>query len=134
MQLYVNIDVDDVDKAVAFYTKGLGLRLSRRRFNGAIAELAGASSPIHLLPKAAASATAQGAATRTYARHWTPVHLDFCVEDLDAALQRALDAGARLEGEVRQHAWGRIATLGDPFGHGLCLIQLAPGGYANVAG
>jgi predicted enzyme related to lactoylglutathione lyase len=134
MQLYVNIDVDDVDKAVAFYTIGLGLQLSRRLFDGAVAELAGASSPIQLLQKASASVTAQGAARRDYARHWTPVHLDFCVDDLDAALQRALDAGAILEGEVREHAWGRIATLGDPFGHGLCLMQLAPGGYANAAG
>ena len=55
------------------------------------------------------------------------------MDDLDAALQRALDAGAVLEGELRQYGGGRIATLGDPFGHGLCLMQLAPGGYANVA-
>ncbi len=133
MQLYVNIDVDDVDKAIAFYTAGLGLHLSRRLFDGAVAELGGASSPIHLLQKTDASATAQGAAVRDYARHWTPVHLDFCVDDLDVALQRALAAGALLEGEVRAYAWGRIATLGDPFGHGLCIMQLAPGGYANVA-
>ena len=133
MQLYVNIDVDDVDKAVVFYTTGLGLQLSRRLFNGAVAELSGASSPIHLLPKAPDSVTAQGAAKRDYERHWTPVHLDFCVDNLDAAVQRALDAGATLEGEVRAYAWGRIATLAAPFGHGLCLMQLAPGGYANGA-
>lgn len=133
MQLYVNIDVDDVEQAIAFYTEGLGLQLSRRLFDGQVAELSGASSPIQLLQKAPASVTAQGAAKRDYARHWTPVHLDFCVDDLDAALQRVLAAGAVLEGEVREHAWGRIATVGDPFGHGLCLMQLAPGGYANVA-
>lgn len=122
MQLYVNIDVDDLEKGIAFYTGGLGLQLSRRLFDGRVAELSGASSPIQLLQQA-----------RDYARHWTPVHLDFCVDDLDAALQRVLAAGAVLEGEVREHAWGRIATVGDPFGHGLCLLQLAPGGYANVA-
>lgn len=133
MQIYINIDVDDVDQAIAFYTSVLGLRLSRRLFDGAVAELAGATSPIHLLPKAHGSVTGQGAATRNYARHWTPVHLDVCVDDLDAALARALDAGAVLEGEVREFAFGRIATLGDPFGHGLCLMQLAPGGYDNVA-
>ena len=133
MQTFVNIDVDDVDIAIAFYTGVLGLRLARRLFGGAVAELEGASSPIHLLPKAAGSSTANGAATRDYVRHWTPVHLDFCVDDLDAALKRALDAGAVLEGEVRDFPFGRIATLGDPFGHGLCLMQLAPGGYDNVA-
>ena len=44
MQLYVNIDVDDVDRAIAFYTSGLGLTLARRLFGGAVAEMAGASS------------------------------------------------------------------------------------------
>ncbi len=39
-----------------------------------------------------------------------------------------------LEGQVRVHSWGRIATLADPFGHGLCLMQMAPGAYASVAG
>lgn len=133
MQLYINIDVDNVDHAIAFYTEAIGLRLARRLFDGAVAEMTGASSPIHLLPKAAASVTAQGAATRNYARHWTPVHLDFCVDDLDAAIARATGAGAVIEGEVREYDWGRIATLADPFGHGLCLMQLAPGGYDNVA-
>ena len=133
MQLYINIDVDDVDQAIAFYTNGPGLTLARRLFGGAVAEMAGASSLIHLLPKATGSPTAQGAAIRDYARHWTPVHLDFCVEDLDAALTRALEAGAVLEGEVRNHDWGRIATLADPFGHGLCLMQLTPAGYDHVA-
>ena len=133
MQIYINIDVDDVDQAIAFYTSVLGLQLSRRLFDGAVAELAGASSPIHLLPKSHGSVTAQGATTRNYARHWTPVHLDVCVDDLDASLKRALDAGAVLEGAVREFAFGRIATLGDPFGHGLCLMQLAPGGYDHVA-
>ena len=134
MRLYVNIDVDDVDKAIEFYCAGLGLTLSRRLFDGAIAEMAGASSLIYLLPKASGSMTAQGASKRDYARHWTPVHLDFCVDDLDTALKRALAAGALLEGEVRDYDWGRIATLGDPFGHGFCLMQLAEGGYDRVAG
>ncbi len=132
MQLYVNIDVDDVERAIAFYTKGLGLTLARRLFGGAVAEMAGASCLIHLLPKASGSPTAQGKAIRDYGRHWTPVHLDFCVEDLDGALTRALAAGAVLEGEVRCYDWGRIATLADPFGHGLCMMQLAPGGYDHV--
>lgn len=130
MQLYVNIDVDDLERALAFYS-ALGLHLSRRLFDGAVAEMTGASAPIHLLRKASGSSTA--GAKRHYGRHWTPVHLDFCVDDLDAALARALAAGATLEGAVRAADWGRIATLADPFGHGLCLMQLAPGGYALAA-
>ena len=134
MQLYINIDVDNLESAIAFYTGGLGLHLSRRLFGGAVAELTGAAAPIHLLTKAPASITAQGAATRNYVRHWTPVHLDFCVADLEAAVRRAVAAGAVLEGEIRDYNWGRIASLGDPFGHGLCLMQLSAGGYDHVAG
>ena len=52
---------------------------------------------------------------------------------LDAAAARAVRAGARLEGEVRTHRWGRIAHLADPFGHGVCLIQFLNRGYDEVA-
>jgi predicted enzyme related to lactoylglutathione lyase len=134
VQLYINIDVDDLDKAIVFYTQGLGLQLSRRLFGGQVAELSGAPVPIQLLAKAAGSATsAQGKGRRDYGRHWTPVHLDFCVEELEPAVARALAAGAIQEGPVREFDWGKIATFSDPFGHGLCLMQMAPGGYDSAA-
>jgi predicted enzyme related to lactoylglutathione lyase len=133
MQVLINIDVEDVDRAVDFYA-AVGLRLSRRLFGGSVAELSGGGVTVHLLPAAAGSVTAQGAGTRDFTRHWTPLHLDFCVDDLDAAIARAVSAGATLESEARQHEWGRIATLGDPFGHGFCLIQLTAEGYDHVAG
>ncbi|MFH0341660.1 MAG: VOC family protein [Chromatiales bacterium] len=57
---------------------------------------------------------------RRYRRHWTPVHLDFVVDDVWAAVQRALNAGAKLEGEVQCHPWGYLGTMSDPFGHGFC--------------
>lgn len=134
MQLYINIDVDDLDRAIAFYTGALGLTLSRRLFGGAVAELSGAAAPIHLLTKPAGSAPAAGAGTpRGYARHWTPVHLDFCVDALESAVARAVSAGAVQEGPLREFGWGRIATFSDPFGHGFCVMQLAPDGYDSVA-
>jgi hypothetical protein len=46
---------------------------------------------------------------------------------------RATNAGARLEGEVRTHKWGRIAVMSDPFGHGFCLIQFLGRGYDEIA-
>jgi uncharacterized glyoxalase superfamily protein PhnB len=66
---------------------------------------------------------------RAYERHWTPVHLDVVVDDVHAAVRRAVGAGAKLEREVEVHAWGRIAILADPFGHGFCLLQLEGRGY-----
>ncbi|RYD15980.1 MAG: VOC family protein [Lysobacteraceae bacterium] len=132
----VNIDVDDLALAEAFYTRAFGLRATRRfGFDGV--ELAGAAVPLYLLRKPAGSlacdvpAPARGA-VRDYARHWTPVHLDFVVDDLDAALARAESAGARREGEVRTAGWGRIATLVDPFGHGLCVLQFLGRGYDEI--
>jgi predicted enzyme related to lactoylglutathione lyase len=134
MQLVVNIDVDDLEKAIAFYSTGLGLRLGRRLFDDSVAEMSGASSTIQLLLKPACSSPASSiSATRGYERHWTPVHLDFAVEDISAAVARAIHAGATLEGAVQSHAWGHLATLSDPFGHGFCLLQFVARGYDEVA-
>jgi predicted enzyme related to lactoylglutathione lyase len=134
IELLVNIDVDDLPRAERFYRDALGLQLRRRLGNGAVSELVGGSSPVYLLAKPAQSvASATTSAVRDYARHWTPIHLDVVVQDLDAAIQRAVAAGAVLEGAVRAHDWGRIAQLADPFGHGLCLIQFSEVGYDAVA-
>ncbi|WP_220806191.1 VOC family protein [Noviherbaspirillum aridicola] len=45
----------------------------------------------------------------------------------------ALAAGARSEQEISTHAWGRLAPMADPFGHGFCLIQFVGRGYDEVA-
>lgn len=133
LPLLANVDVDDLARAEAFYVTALGLRVGRR-FGGDGVELLGASSPIYLLRKAAGRTAGDVAAqTRDYRRHWTPVHLDFVVPDLAAALARARDAGATLEGEPRTANWGRIATLADPFGHGFCLLEFRGRGYDEIA-
>jgi predicted enzyme related to lactoylglutathione lyase len=72
------------------------------------------------------------APVRDFARHWTPVHLDLAVEDLEAAVRRAEAAGARLERPVVQRRWGRMANLADPFGHGFCLLQFQGRGYDEL--
>lgn len=135
--LLVNIDVDDLALAEAFYTHAFGLRAARR-FGDDVVELTGACAPIYLLRKPAGTEACAGPVgsrciARAYDRHWTPVHLDFVVDDLDAALARADRAGARREGEVRTAAWGRIATVADPFGHGICLLQFLGQGYDAIA-
>ena len=134
MNLLVNIDVDDLERAIAFYANALGLRLERRLFKGMVAEMIGASSKIYLLTHPTGSRASLGASTvRTYDRHWTPVHLDFETDDIGAAVARAVEAGAKLEGNIQSFAWGRLATLGDPFGHGFCLLQFSDRGYDAVA-
>ena len=131
LDLLVNIDVDDLARATAFYTAALPLRVGRRFGDGGV-ELLGASSPIYLLVKPAGSEGAPGA-RRGYARHWTPVHLDLAVPDLKAAIARATAAGAVLESPATARSWGTIAMLADPFGHGFCLIEFSEQGYDAIA-
>jgi lactoylglutathione lyase len=61
--------------------------------------------------------------TRKYSRHWTPVHLDLVVTDIEIAVARAENAGAKLEGSIRAEGTWREAQMSDPFGHGFCLLE-----------
>ena len=133
LELLINLDVPDLEAATRFYVEAFGFRVGRR-LGAAGTELLGAGAPLYLLPKAEGSAaTAGGATRRTYTRHWTPLHLDVVVDDIHATLERALAAGARAEDDVSEHAWGYMVPLADPFGHGVCLVQLKPGGYDAIA-
>lgn len=134
MHLLVNIDVDDLARAERFYRDAFGLEAGRR-FGSAGVEMLGADVPLYLLVKAAGTQPAAAVAQRRdYDRHWTPVHLDFVVEDIDDAVARAVRAGAVLEQPVATHKWGRLALLADPFGHGYCFVQFLGRGYDEVAG
>ncbi len=132
MELRICIDVDDMERAIAFYTDALGLRLGRRLKHD-FAEILGASSPIDLLLNAAGTHPVAGSPdTRHYQRHWTPVHLDFVVSDIEAAVAQLQKYGAVLEMPVSDRAWGRIAGLVDPFGHGLDLLEFSGRGYDEL--
>jgi predicted enzyme related to lactoylglutathione lyase len=127
MTLLLNIDVPDVEMGVHFYTAAFDLKVGRR-FGTDFVELLGWPAPVYLLTKAAGTVGA-GGDLRRYARHWTPVHPDIVVDDVDAAVDRAVGAGAKLEAAAKDTAYGRIAMLADPFGHGFCLLQFNRQGY-----
>lgn len=133
MNALVNIDVDDLDKAINFYASAFGLKVGRR-FGAVAVEMLGSSTPIYLLVKSAGTAAANSTSQRrTYERHWTPVHLDFVVTDLESAVRNAVSAGARLEQPVTTHKWGKLALMADPFGHGFCFIEFLGRGYDEIA-
>jgi predicted enzyme related to lactoylglutathione lyase len=61
------------------------------------------------------------------------VHLDVVVRDVDAAVARAVSAGATLEGDPQTYGWGKLALLADPFGNGFCLVEFLGRGYDEIA-
>lgn len=127
MSLLINIDVPDTGTGERFYTEAFGLKVGRR-FGTDFVELLGWESPVYLLAKNAGTVGA-GGDLRRYERHWTPFHVDVVVDDVDAAVARAVAAGAELEVPAKDTPYGRIAMLADPFGHGFCLLQFGARGY-----
>ncbi|WP_435627450.1 VOC family protein [Candidatus Ferrigenium straubiae] len=128
MDLLINLDVDDLEKAIRFYGSAFGLKAGRR-FGDDTVEMLGGPCPINLLARAAGTA-ASGTTPerRRYERHWTPLHLDFVVADIESAAQQAVSAGAILESPIATYEWGSAALMADPFGHGFCLVQFSAHG------
>jgi predicted enzyme related to lactoylglutathione lyase len=123
VKIIINIDVPDLAPAIRFYTAALALSHTRT-LDDDVAELAGAAATIYLLRKAGGTAAVQAPPiVRGYARHWTPVHFDLVVDDVDAAASRAIAAGAVLETGHIDWRGSRCVSLSDPFGHGFCFIQ-----------
>ena len=133
LEVHAYIEVADLERGIAFYCDGLGLTL-RRRLSPSWVELAGANLPIFLLgnrpPIAELGATR---APRSFERHWTPVHLDFIVADLDTAIARLIELGAALDRPLQNAEYGRMANMADPFGNGFDLIEFSGPGYDAVS-
>jgi len=133
LEIHAFIDVEDVEAGAAFYTQALGLTV-RRRMTARWIELEGGAIPVHVLGGRPAEFEAgEALLRRDFGRHWTPVHLDFIVEDLPPAVERAVAAGGLLEGEADHPGYFKMASFSDPFGNGFDLIELYPGGYEAIA-
>ena len=114
----ISIDVHDVDLAVNFYSDGLGMRLIEKGKGWATMAL-GEQTFFLGIPWGP-----EGRIERDHRRHWTPVHLDFVVDDFDASVERAIKAGAKLDRPVlRRPDLGDMANMSDPSGNGFDLIQ-----------
>ncbi len=128
MKIIVNIDVPDLEAAIRFYTAALGLTHTRT-LDDDVAELSGAAATIYLLKKSGGTLAAHAPhIERDYSRHWTPVHFDLVVDDVDAAVSRAIAAGAVRETGHVDWRGSRCVSLGDPFGHGFCFIEFGGSG------
>jgi predicted enzyme related to lactoylglutathione lyase len=117
----ISVDVENVDRAITFYREGLGLKLIERGdgWGGWATMALGNQTFFFGIPWGP-----EGPLSRDHAHHWTPVHLDFVVDDFDAAVQRALNAGAKLDRPiVRRKDRGDMANMFDPSGNGFDIIQ-----------
>ncbi|MDW5375348.1 VOC family protein [Halomonas sp. HP20-15] len=118
-----------LEPAIEFYSAALGLNVSRI-IDADVAELTGGSSMIYLLENAAETTPFKAAPqVRRYSRHWTPVHVDFVVDDIAKAADRAIKAGAIQESECIEWRGSKCLTFSDPFGHGFCLIEFVEETY-----
>lgn len=126
LSVSISIDVPDLEAGVRFYCAAFGVAEKSRPISG-LAVLTGAGMELCLLEKPPGSQPAPGApAVRSYQRHWTPVHLDFHVDDLRQALAQVERAGARREQLFENTGHGSAAFCSDPFGHGFCLLERKP--------
>ncbi len=118
----ISIDVPDLDSAVSFYTNGLGFK-ELKKAGADMVILDAGKIQVYLLQRDTNSASTKfDTPPRKYDRHWTPIHFDFDVVDMEKALQLVVAAGGIHEGGDSGD-WGSIAYCSDPFGHGFCLIQ-----------
>jgi len=130
--VHAYIEVAELNRGIEFYCGGLSLTL-KRRLSPRWVELAGANLPVFLLGDRPPIADLGGTqANRNFQRHWTPVHLDFIVPDLDAAIARLTALGASLDREIQSREYGRMANMADPFGNGFDVIEFSGSGYDAV--
>lgn len=119
----LSIDVPNLDEGVRFYTEVFGFIETSRPF-ATMAVLDANNVAICIHEKAADSKPSPNTDdVRRYNRHWTPVHADFHVDDFDAVLALAQQAGATVDETFRIPDRPAVAFCGDPFGNGFCLIE-----------
>jgi catechol 2,3-dioxygenase-like lactoylglutathione lyase family enzyme len=122
MRYAVTIDVPSLAEGLRFYCGTFGFEEIARPVPG-YAVLRAGEGRLGLMQRAEGTAPAPGSPDRRrYARHWTPVHLDFHVAEFDSVLARALAHGALCEQRFDRPDRPPVAFLSDPFGHGFCLI------------
>lgn len=123
ISISVSVDVPDLEEGLRFYGEAFGFEMVSEPYPG-VAVLRTEGAQLLLLAKGAGTAPCPGPeSTRDYHRHWTPVHIDFHVDEFKAALKRALDAGAIQEQLFERPGRPSVAFCSDPFGHGFCLIE-----------
>ena len=117
---YVILIVDDLDRALQFYTEVLGLRLGHR--SGNYAQLDTGTTRLGFYTREA-MAKMLGLSLQPPAQNTPGFEIGFKVPDVDAAFAELVAHGATAVTSPATRPWGqRTAYVRDPDGH---LIELA---------
>jgi len=120
--VHISIDVPELAAGLRFYGEVFGFVEVVRPFpTMAVLDANNVTVCMHEKAPGTKSSTG-GPAERTYERHWTPVHLDVHVTDVDAVLARVRAEGGAVENELRTPGHKPVAFCSDPFGNGFCVI------------
>jgi catechol 2,3-dioxygenase-like lactoylglutathione lyase family enzyme len=114
--------VDDVDAAVAFYTKFLGFEILTS-FAPAFADVARGNLRLLLSGPTSSAARPMPDGAKPGPGGWNRIHL--IVDDIDAEVARLHEAGARFRNDVLAGPGGKQILLQDPSGNVVELFQPA---------
>lgn len=114
--------VDDVESAVAFYTKVLDFEVLTS-FAPAFADVARGNLRLLLSGPTSSAGRPMKDGTRPQPGGWNRIHL--IVDDIDAEVARLRDAGARFRNDVLEGPGGKQILLQDPAGNVVELFQPA---------
>jgi predicted enzyme related to lactoylglutathione lyase len=114
--------VDDVDEAVAFYTKFLAFDVLNN-FAPAFADVSRDNLRLLLSGPTSSAGTPMSDGTKPGPGGWNRIHL--LVDDLDAEIARLRDAGAHFRNDIIEGPGGRQVLLLDPSGNVVELFQPA---------
>lgn len=119
----ISIDVPSLADGIAFYTRAFGFTVKSQPMP-TVAVLGGLNIELCLLEKPAGTKPAPHTSDhRKFDRHWTPIHIDFHVDDLAKSLAHVESLGAKREQVFENTEHGSAAFCSDPFGHGFCLLE-----------
>ena len=126
LEIEICVDVPDLARGIRFYADAFGFSMVSEPYPGVAVLIAGEAKITLLEKRERTKSSPNTQDLRRYDRHWTPVHLDFHVDDLKAALDKAVRAGAIKEQLFEDPNHGSAAFCADPFGNGFCLLERRP--------
>jgi catechol 2,3-dioxygenase-like lactoylglutathione lyase family enzyme len=114
--------VDDVDEAIAFYTKVLGFELLSNA-SPAFADVRRGNLRLLLAGPTSSAGRPMADGTKPGPGGWNRIH--FIVDDLDTEVVRLRDAGGRFRNDIVVGPGGKQILLEDPSGNIVELFEPA---------